>query len=154
METMQHAYSLLALHGACFSGRYTFSRLQNRMLAGKSQMHGYQRAVRKGKRGKRWKPCSVHLGALAPHKVRSAGRHTRLQLGIRMPARKAYSMRCQCCYMRAAWVSSLSFLCVAYCMLVPVHLRSTGRRMILQFAKLPFDQQIAWVQKLAFSKQR
>jgi len=33
-----------------------------------------------GKKGKRWKPCSAHLAALAPHRVRSAGRRTRLQL--------------------------------------------------------------------------
>ena len=43
-------------------------------------MHGYQRAVRAVKKGKRWKPCSAHLAALAPHRVRSAGRRTRLQL--------------------------------------------------------------------------
>ena len=34
----------------------------------------------RGKKGKRWKPCSGHLAALAPHWVRSAGRRTRLQL--------------------------------------------------------------------------
>ena len=52
----------------------------------------------------------------------------------RTPARKAYSMQCQCCYVRAAWFPSLPFS-HAYSTLVPMHLHSTGQHMILQWGQ-------------------
>ena len=49
------------------------------------------------------------LAYFALHAVRYEGWRTFSQLGKSTPARKAYFMRCQCCYMRAAWFPPLSF---------------------------------------------